>query len=101
MLACRKTAVTSRQGCRLFTNHGREAPRRIRTLLSIAPKFKKPKSPPPGIAMPPFFRVARKLTAKITQLSVRIPYVAGEVVGSSPPSERLAAASENLTLAPH
>jgi hypothetical protein len=32
---------------------------------------------------------------------VKIAYVAGDVVGISWPSERLAAASENRTLAPH
>ena len=32
---------------------------------------------------------------------MRIPYVAGDVVGINRPSERLAAASENVMLAPH
>jgi len=54
------------------------------------------------MGIPPFFEnVARKLAAKITQQTLRIAYVAGAVVGISRPRDRLAAASEKFTLAPH
>jgi hypothetical protein len=45
--------------------------------------------------------VASKLTPYSKQLKVKIPYVAGDVVGSKRLSERLAAAMPNVKLAPH
>jgi hypothetical protein len=45
--------------------------------------------------------VIRRLAPKITQLRLRIPYVAGEAAGSSFPIDRLAAAIEKVMLAPH
>ena len=45
--------------------------------------------------------VQSKLIAYIKQLSVRIPYVTGELVGIRRESDLLAAASENVMLAPH
>jgi hypothetical protein len=45
--------------------------------------------------------VHSKLNPYITQLSVNIPYVAGDVAGINLPSDLLAAASENVMLAPH
>jgi hypothetical protein len=45
--------------------------------------------------------VSNRLTTNSRQLIERIPYVAGDVAGIQRPSERLAAAIENVMLAPH
>jgi hypothetical protein len=45
--------------------------------------------------------VQSKLAAYSKQLKLRIPYVTGEVIGINFSSERLAAARENVMLAPH
>ena len=74
---------------------------RCSTSPSIAPKFKNPENPPPPIPMPPFFEKDQKAHHKNHAADIRIAYVAGSRGGSSSPSERLAAASEYLTLAPH
>lgn|SRR6185437_3113627 len=94
--------MTNRHGCARLYGSGSEAPKRCSTLPLIAPKLKRPESPPPlGDAKPVVRRVASKLMTKNTQLSTRIPYVAGDCAGIKPPSERLAAARENLKFAPH
>jgi hypothetical protein len=57
--------------------------------------------PPPAPSPPENFIVITKDSAYITQQIARMAYVAGEVCGIQRLSERLAAASEKVVLAPH
>ncbi|MGH9687347.1 MAG: hypothetical protein ACRD5K_09670 [Candidatus Acidiferrales bacterium] len=63
--------------------------------------MKIPINPPLGIAKPLVRTVTISVAAYTAQHNVRIPYVTGDTSGISRPSDLLAAASENVRLAPH
>jgi hypothetical protein len=68
------------------------------SLVAIPPRFIQP---PPAPSPSVNFIVIMKDSAYITQQIARMAYVAGEVCGIQGLSERLAAASEKVVLAPH
>jgi hypothetical protein len=102
MLPCKKTAVMNRHGsCKLIPS-GSDAPKRTSTFPLIAPMPKIAEMPPPsGISEPVSRNVASKLTKNRTHVRVKTPYVAGDAEGKSRPRDLLAAANENVALAPH